>query len=157
MTASHHSTCGGGLAVLLITGALLAPSAGAQARQDLRSPDARDAAGLTRVAEPAHRGVDQRGQDLRSPDSQDAGTTGGAQAPAAVQDLRSPDAVDAAAPPRSSVAPAAPDTRIVTITTHRFEWGAAAIGAAATLGLMLVLAGATFARTRGTAGHSTAS
>jgi len=58
-----------------------------QAYQDLRSPDARDAA--TRPTEP------QVAQDLRSPDARDAALQA-AETPQVAQDLRSPDARDAA-------------------------------------------------------------
>lgn len=50
----------------LVVGALTAPTAGAQSVQDMRSPDARDAA--TRV---------QSSPDLRSPDVRDAAQGGG--------------------------------------------------------------------------------
>jgi uncharacterized iron-regulated membrane protein len=126
--------------------------AAAQAQQDLRSPDARDAA-ITGAAR-----VPAAGQDLRSPDARDAATRA-AQVPAAGQDLRSPDARDAATNPRSTTIRAEPITRIVKITSDQFEWGDAAIGAAGALTLMLVLAGATVAWTRhrhAATGHLTA-
>ena len=87
-------------------------------------------------------------QDLRSPDTRDAAITSAARA-AASQDLRSPDTRDAATNPRSTTIEVEPITRIVKITSDRFESrGHAAIGAASTLALMLVLAGATVAWTR---------
>jgi hypothetical protein len=63
-------------------------SAETQVAQDLRSPDARDAA--TQAAE-----TPQVAQDLRSPDARDAATQA-AETPQVAQDLRSPDARDAA-------------------------------------------------------------
>jgi hypothetical protein len=101
----------------------------------------------------------QAQQDLRSPDARDAAITGAARVPAAGQDLRSPDARDAATNPRSTTIRAEPITRIVKITSDQFEWGDAAIGAAGALTLMLVLAGATVAWTRhrhAATGHLTA-
>jgi hypothetical protein len=65
----------------VLVAALLVP-AGASAQQDLRSPDARDA------ARPALT------QDLRSPDTRDA------QRPAVTQDLRNPDSRDYGLQPR---------------------------------------------------------
>ena len=111
MTGPFSLTTRKPLAVLLNAGAIAiaaAPGA-AHARQDLRSPDARDAA--TRVH-------------------------------AATQDLRSPDAREAVTIPRGTIIQAEPTTRIVKITSNDFEWGDAAIGAAGTLGVMVVLAGA---------------
>jgi hypothetical protein len=70
------------------------PAAVAQTTyQDLRSPDARDAAlAAENAAEPA------AGQDLRSPDARDAALAAqqAAQPSAGYRDLRSPDARDAA-------------------------------------------------------------
>jgi hypothetical protein len=74
-------------AALAIT-ALAAPTAFARPVQDLRSPDAKDAAAQARTL-----------QDLRSPDAKDAA----AQA-RTLQDLRSPDARDAAMRPQQRVA-----------------------------------------------------
>jgi hypothetical protein len=65
----------------------------AVAQQDLRSPDARDAAlAAEQAAQPA------AGQDLRSPDARDAALAAqqAAQPSAGYSDLRSPDARDAA-------------------------------------------------------------
>ncbi len=62
----------------------LSPSA-SMANQDLRSPDARDAASSGTM----------RGHDLRSPDARDAASSGTMRG----QDLRSPDAIDAAQQP----------------------------------------------------------
>jgi len=99
----------------------------------------------------------QAQQDLRSPDARDAATIGGDRVPAARQDLRSPDARDAAANPQNTTVRAEPTTRIVKITPDHFEWGDAAIGAAGMLALLLVLASSTIAwtRHRHAAGHLT--
>jgi hypothetical protein len=127
--------------------------AAAHAQQDLRSPDTRDAAITSATRVPAAR------QDLRSPDTRDAAITGAARVSAAGQDLRSPDTRDAATNPRRTTIHVEPITRIVKITSDRFEWGDAAIGAAGALTLMLVFAGATVAWTRhrhAATGHLTA-
>jgi hypothetical protein len=55
------------------------------------------------------------------------------------QDLVTPDARDSARP--RVVVPAMPRTRIVEVPQAGFEWGDAAIGGAATLALVLLLAG----------------
>ena len=74
-------------------------------------------------------------QDLRSPDTRDA-------AAQTSQDLRSPDARDAATGPRTAptfiVTPA---PQAVVETSSGFDWGSAAIGAAAILGLLAIGAG----------------
>ena len=108
--------------VALATAGAASPAA---AYQDLRSPDARDAASQSAV-------------DLRSPDSRDvsrsAGTTGQV-------DLRSPDARDAGQPssPTSHSAPA-------TGVADDFEWGYLAIGLAI---LAVTIAVLTTTRRRG--------
>jgi hypothetical protein len=61
-----------------------------QVAQDLRSPDARDAA--TQAAKP----TPQVARDLRSPDARDAAIQAAKPTPQVAQDLRSPDARDAA-------------------------------------------------------------
>jgi hypothetical protein len=113
------------------------------ARQDLRSPDARDAA----RKHPSAR------QDLRSPDARDAAR----KHPSARQDLRSPDARDAARKDPAPVVPglptwpanpvpitpATPHVPIAHGTADTFQWGDAAIGAGGALGFVLLLAGAT--------------
>jgi hypothetical protein len=82
-----------------------------QSSNDLRSPDARDAAVLsTAIA----------AQDLRSPDAREAGTTG-----SLAGTVSSPD-----------TAPAA--VQAVT-TDDGFEWSSAGIGAAAMLAIVLAL------------------
>jgi hypothetical protein len=64
----------------------------------------------------------------------------GAQSPVRQQvDLVSPDARDSARPPVHVPAPAR--TRIVEVPQAGFEWGDAAIGGAATLALVLLVAG----------------
>ena len=104
--------------------------------QDLRSPDARDAA-----AAPASTGAVQ---DLRSPDARDA--AGAPASTGSVQDLRSPDARDAAVATGSLAGTTAPDTAVSAVepvvTDDGFEWGSAAIGAAAVLAIVLAVAAA---------------
>ena len=103
----------------LAIGALSAPTAIAQ--QDLRSPDAIDAAQRT-------------GQDLRSPDAIDAAGTAEAQ-----QDKRSPDARDAADGRGAYNTP-----QVVFVKAPRaaptggLHWVDAGIGAGALLGLILL-------------------
>ena len=82
------------LTAVLAAVALISPAAAQAQSQDLRSPDARDAARPT-VAQPAP------GQDLRSPDARDAARPTVGPRPIG-QDLRSPDTRDIAtrqAPP----------------------------------------------------------
>jgi hypothetical protein len=62
-----------------------------QVAQDLRSPDARDAA-----VQAAKTEAPQVAQDLRSPDTRDAAIQAAKPTPQVAQDLRSPDARDAA-------------------------------------------------------------
>jgi hypothetical protein len=120
---------------ILATAAMLAVSAAAASAnqyQDLRSPDARDAA---REAGP----VSGQYQDLRSPDARDAArearpVTGPS------QDLRSPDARDAARDlPRVVVSP--PLVEVREAPSGGFDWGDAGIGAAGMLGLFSIAAG----------------
>jgi len=74
-------------------------------------------------------------QDYVTPDARDSG-----QPPARKQiDRVTPDARDSARPPVRVVAPAR--TRIVEVPQAGFEWGDAAIGGAATLALVLLVAG----------------
>src|SRR4051794_22946323 len=116
MTAHRITTTAG--ALLATVTLVAAPAAALAAGQDLRSPDARDAAAAA-----------QKRQDLRSPDARDA-----AAAATRRQDLRSPDAPDAAdRRPVIVQVPVSPDTG--------FEWDSAAIGALAGVGLMLSIAG----------------
>lgn len=82
-------------------------------------------------------------QDLRSPDTRDAAASSPSSAPA--QDLRSPDARDLAAgrSTTSAVVPATPEpaTAVVVKASSGFDWGSAAIGGAAILGLLAIAAG----------------
>jgi hypothetical protein len=114
----------------LVAAAVLAPNAGA-ATQDLRSPDARDAAAASQARDY---------QDLRSADARDAAVAFRGRE---YQDLRSPDARDA--------------TRVVSnpsLSTPGNEpsgsaWDEVGIGAAAVLGLMMIgLGGAVLIRRR---------
>jgi hypothetical protein len=69
------------------------------------------------------------------------------------QDLVTPDARDSARPRVVVAAP--PRTRVVEVPQAGFEWGDAAIGGAATLALVLLLAGVGMTiRPRGTAAPS---
>lgn len=118
---------GRSMTVALIAGSLAAPAAAAG--QDLRSPDAKDAA----------RSAEARGpQDLRSPDAQDAARSAEARD---YQDLRSPDAVDAATVgerPDSSVG----TSSSIATEPGGFDWSTAGITIAALAGLLiLALAG----------------
>jgi hypothetical protein len=74
-------------------------------------------------------------QDYVTPDARDS-----AQPPARGQiDRVTPDARDSARPPVN--VPAPPRMRIVEVPQAGFEWGDAAIGGAATLALVLLVAG----------------
>jgi hypothetical protein len=102
----------------LTLAALAVPTAAAQ--QDLRSPDARDAARAAELAQ------DQRGQDLRSPDARDAAEGRGSfNAPeVTVVKLTEP-----------------------SPTGGGIDWGDAGIGAGGLLGLILLALGSTLAIT----------
>jgi hypothetical protein len=122
----------------------LAIPAAAGARQDLRSPDAKDA---QQAAQPT-----STSQDLRSPDAVDVRH---AALVAGQQDLRSPDARDAAGTqgqlPPIVVTPAAPAA--TPSASNGFEWGDAAIGAAGMLGLVALITGAGLIAVRYRHGH----
>jgi hypothetical protein len=102
----------------LTLAALAAPTAGAQ--QDLRSPDARDAARAAELAQ------DQPGRDLRSPDARDAAEGRGS--------FNAPDVtvVKVSEPPSSG---------------GGIDWADAGIGAGGVLGLILIALGSTLAIT----------
>jgi hypothetical protein len=89
--------------------------------QDLRTPDAVDAASKPKGTQ---------AQDLRTPDAIDA-----SRPRTPTTDLRSPDAIDAANP---QTAPSPERVRIVEVPATGFAWGDAGIGAAAMLALVLV-------------------
>jgi hypothetical protein len=117
MSPKHNVT--GALAAGLVAAALAAPSALAD---DLRSPDARDAA-------PAQ--ARQRADVL----------TGGARAP----DQRTPDARDAATPVMPTTRARTPDAPTVVEVTRApgFDWASAGIGAGGGIALLAIaLAGA---------------
>ncbi len=103
-----------------------ATAAEAQSYQDLRSPDARDAA---TASEP------RQYSDLRSPDARDAGRTPDT---SVAQDLRSPDARDAG---RTPVEVPTPVVEIREVPGSGFDWGDAGIGAAGMLALFSIAAG----------------
>src|SRR5215470_15425868 len=109
------------LAALALTAVLLAAGApAAQAAplgQDLRSPDARDAAGRP----------PERVYSFYTTDATH------------IQDLRSPDARDAANPVEVPPAISRP-VRVVDTDTTGFSWADAAIGAAISFGVMLLVA-----------------
>jgi hypothetical protein len=110
------------IVVLAIALFSIVPTTQARASQDLRSPDARDA---------ARRSQATQGQDLRSPDARDAArATHHAQTAAGDQDLRSPDARDAA-----RVGPQTP--AVPPGSSGDFEWVYLAFGG---LGLILMAA-----------------
>ena len=159
---------------VLVASAALVPSAYAvygpatpaqsadQGSQDLRSPDARDAAAQAAKVEVA--------QDLRSPDARDAAaaavtepdqyvyssdpdsSTARTEAPGGsqvAQDLRSPDARDAG---RTPVEVPTPVVEIREVPSSGFDWGDAGIGAAGILALLSIAGGLTLmatARRRG--------
>jgi len=137
---------------IITTAALVAacavPATAAAQRQDLRSPDARDAA-ATALAEHYQdlRSPDARDaaspseprqySDLRSPDARDAAT---ASTQSAYQDLRSPDARDAGRPP---VEVPTPVVEFREVPGNGFDWGDAGIGAAGLLALLSIAGGVT--------------
>jgi hypothetical protein len=103
----------------LTLAALAAPTAAAQ--QDLRSPDARDAARAAELAQ------DQPGRDLRSPDARDAAEGRG-----------------------SFNAPEVTVVKVTEPSPSGggIDWGDAGIGAGGLLGLVLLALGSTLAITR---------
>ena len=103
-----------------------------QAYQDLRSPDARDAA--VQAAE-----TPQVAQDLRSPDARDAAVQAAA-TPQVAQDLRSPDARDVG---RVSAPVQQPVVEIREVPSNGFDWGDAGIGAAGIFAMFSIAAGLT--------------
>lgn len=84
-------------------------------------------------------------QDLRSPDARDAGLT-----PITRDDLRSPDTRDAAEGYHpTAIAGAVPVADAATAPATGFDWTAALVGAAAAVGLVLLMAaGVLLARRR---------
>jgi hypothetical protein len=131
----------------IITVAALAasalPASDVMAQQDLRSPDARDAANHAAQNE-LQRAPQPGAQDFRTPDARDAAKHRGLyeldRAPQpGPQDLRSPDARDAARnlPPVQIPAP----TVEVREPSGGFDWGDAGIGAAGMLALLSLAAG----------------
>ena len=116
-----------------------------QAYQDLRSPDTRDAARAT---------LTRQYSDLRSPDARDAATT---PEPRQYSDLRSPDARDAGRTPdqvaqdlrspdardagRTPLEVPTPVVEIREVPGSGFDWGDAGIGAAGMLALFSIAAG----------------
>ena len=112
----------------------IAASAGDE-YQDLRSPDAKDAAVQATATQP--------GQDLRSPDAVDAAAQRGIyenEKPYVLtRDYGSPDAADAARDLQPVNIPA-PVVEVNEPSTG-FDWGDAGIGAAGMLGLFSIAAG----------------
>jgi hypothetical protein len=102
------------------------PATAAAQGQDLRSPDARDAAAATE---------EQAYLDLRSPDTRDAAR---ATLTREYLDLRSPDARDAG---RTPVDLPTPVVEIREVPASGFDWGDAGIGAAGMLALFSIAAG----------------
>jgi hypothetical protein len=110
--------------------AALAPGT-AMAGQDLRSPDARDAA--VRASAPV---------DLRSPDARDAA----ASVSTAPTDLRSPDARDASQGRGPAQAPTVMVVRMPQAAhSDGIDWGDAGIGAGGGIVLIALAAGTTVA------------
>jgi hypothetical protein len=114
------------ITTVALAAAFIVPAGAAAQAQDLRSPDARDAAAASE---------ESSYQDLRSPDARDA-----AQLPrnGVPQDLRSPDARDAGRPP-VEVPP--PVVEIREVPARGFDWGDAGVGAAGIVALFSIAAG----------------
>lgn len=129
MRSSHLIT------TVALVAACTAP-ASAVAFQDLRSPDARDAA--TAAQTPT-------GQDLRSPDAADAAAHRGVyeldRGPYVLnRDFGSPDATDVARGVTPAQVPA-PVVEVRRVPSGGFDWGDAGIGAAGMLALFSIAAG----------------
>jgi hypothetical protein len=103
-----------------------APASASNSYQDLRSPDARDAARPSET---------RQYSDLRSPDARDAAA---ASTQSAYQDLRSPDARDVGRPP---VEIPTPVVEIREVPGSGFDWGDAGIGAVGMLAMFSIAAG----------------
>jgi hypothetical protein len=104
-------------ALALTTVLLAAGAPAAQAGQDLRSPDARDAAGRPPERVYSYYGTDETHvQDLRSPDTRDLSSP--VQAPTEIRSVR-----------------------VVAPGGTGFDWADAAIGAAISFGLVLLVGG----------------
>jgi hypothetical protein len=120
--------------------AVAAPTALAATGDDLRSPDARDAAAASQLEA-------QSSGDLRSPDARDAALAAQQQVQSGVPytDLRSPDARDAAAgiTTGSQPAPAAVpvETRTVVAVQDRGSQTLAIVFSAVALGIALLAVG----------------
>jgi hypothetical protein len=133
------SRIGLALVVAALAAAALAP--GATAYQDLRSPDAVDAARAAGGAPPASSiaaAAADEYQDLRSPDARDAALPPELRATGfhSTQDLRSPDTRDVA----TGYSPTASQPVVdESPASDGFDWTSAAIGAAAGAGLLLIL------------------
>ena len=128
MFGIHRFTTTSAVALALCVAAPAAAGA-----QDLRTPDAIDAASVAK-ANVSHV------QDLRSPDAADAA---GARQPGI--DLRSPDV--RFGQPDGTVVPARERVRIVEVPSSGFEWGDAGIGAAGMLAVTLLALGLGLAAT----------
>jgi len=125
--------------ITVMAGLTLAALTGNAMAQDLRSPDARDAARSTASV-----------IDLRSPDARDAARSSDIGQAAGMSDLRSPDARDTTGV-QTYVSGVTPETYVVHVPTTSFHWGDAGIGAGATAGALLLasLAGVAVIRRRG--------
>ncbi|HKP21351.1 MAG TPA: hypothetical protein VJT68_07530 [Thermoleophilaceae bacterium] len=107
-----------------------------QASQDLRSPDARDAAATA---------AGQSGGYVYSSDPASSQARASGHAPAGTQvaqDLRSPDARDAGREPTSTPVPE-PVVAVREVPQPGFDWGDAGIGAAGILAMVSIAAGLT--------------
>ena len=137
------------LATAIVLGCLVTPFATADQapRQDLRSPDTRDAIGAPHSTTQDYRSPDTRdasgavgyaspaettGLDHRSPDTADAAALASSQG----TDLRAPDTIDAAAG-RSH-----PTIVVSARSRPGFDFGDASIGGAAVLAMALLVGGA---------------
>ena len=123
---------------------LAVPVANAQP-QDLRSPDARDAAPAVRPP-----------QDLRGPDARDAATL-----VQTSQDLRSPDSRDAAAGRGAFNTPEVmvvklPQPSAAPVVAGGIDWADAGIGAGGLLAVLALGLGGAFAIVHRKHGHPTA-
>jgi hypothetical protein len=129
MFGIHRFTTSSAVALALCVAAPAAAGA-----QDLRTPDAIDAASVAKAK------VSQV-QDLRSPDAADAAA--GSREPGI--DLRSPDV--RFGQPDGTVVSARERVRIVEVPSSGFEWGDAGIGAAGMLAATLLALGLGLAAT----------
>jgi hypothetical protein len=120
--------------IIVMAGLTTAALTGNAGAQDLRSPDARATAPVTAPT------IDLRSPDAKASEPPGASVSSDVAQGNALQDMRSPDARSRG--DVTTYTPSAiPSPRVVSVPANGFEWGDAAIGAAAMLGLIALCGG----------------